>query len=255
MKKYNLPEERREEILKILKRDGKVTALSLSETLAVSEDTVRRDLKELENNNQLKRVHGGALPCSPIVAPFSKRRDINIKSKKKIANIAAQYIKNNQVVFVDSGTTALETVKSLPFDLKATIITTSLYVAFALEQHHNIEIILLGGKINHHDMSTNDNTTISAIKEIYADVCILGVCSIEINKGITTNNFNEIAIKKQMIENSTTIIVPVTSDKFNTIANFKISNSFDVDYIITDAKISTENKDLYKQNFVEIIEV
>ncbi len=255
MKKYSLPEERREEILKILKCDGKVTALSLSETLAVSEDTVRRDLKELEINNQLKRVHGGALPCSPIVAPFSERRDINIKSKKKIANITAQYIKNNQVVFVDSGTTALETVKSLPFDLKATIITTSLYVVFALEQHHNIEIILLGGRINHNDMSTNDHTTVSAIKEIYADVCILGVCSIEINKGITTNNFNEVAIKKQMVKNSTTKIIPVTSDKFNTVANFKISNSFDIDYIITDAKISTKDKDLYEQNFVEIIEV
>src|SRR5687768_2705783 len=103
-----LTSQRKQHILNILRRDGQVIAKAVSKELGLSEDTIRRDLRELAQEGLLQRVHGGALPSSPAVADFAARTDIQSESKVAIAQKAAQLIKDGQVVMLDGGTTCVQ---------------------------------------------------------------------------------------------------------------------------------------------------
>ena len=149
-----LTEQRKKAILDALARDGQVLAKALSETFGVSEDTVRRDLRELAADGRLQRVHGGALPASPAVATFAQRQDIESTEKQTIAKAAAAMISEGQVVIIDGGTTSAHLVRHLPATLSATVVTHSPSVAVALVNHPSIEVIVIGGRLFKHSIVT-----------------------------------------------------------------------------------------------------
>src|SRR5438876_11831407 len=142
-----LTAERRRSIMYTLQRDGKVLASELSKVLHVSEDTIRRDLRELATAGALQRVHGGALPRSPATPSFTERQQQAPGAKAAIAQAAIELIRQNQVIILDGGTTPLQVAQHLPLDLHATVITHSPPIALALAEHPVIEVILIGGKL------------------------------------------------------------------------------------------------------------
>ena len=102
-----LTQQRKSHILAVLRRDGQVVAKQLSAELALSEDTIRRDLRELAHDGLLQRVHGGALPASAAVADFSGRRQVAPEEKVTIGRAAAAMVQQGQLVFIDGGTSAV----------------------------------------------------------------------------------------------------------------------------------------------------
>src|SRR6202012_5069377 len=120
-----LTTQRKQKVLAILKREGQVVAKDVAEAMGVSEDTIRRDLRELAQEGRLQRVHGGALPASPAMADFAGRESITTSGKAAIGRAAAAMIRAGQVVILDGGTTAREIARHIPLDLKATIVTHS----------------------------------------------------------------------------------------------------------------------------------
>src|SRR5690349_23360893 len=120
-----LKEERQQQILERLHRDGKVLATELSQSFNTSEDTVRRDLRELGEAGLLLRVHGGALLRSPVAAPYAARQNQASEAKAAIAEAAAGLVRPGQVIILDGGTTTTQVARHLPRDLQATVITTS----------------------------------------------------------------------------------------------------------------------------------
>src|SRR5712692_11560980 len=124
-----LTAERRRSIIHTLQRDGKVLASELSRALQVSEDTIRRDLRELAAAGVLQRVHGGALPRSPATASFTERQQQAPGAKAAIAQAAVRLIRQDQVIIFDGGTTLLQVAQRLPTDFRATVITHSPHVA------------------------------------------------------------------------------------------------------------------------------
>src|SRR5690349_17653481 len=124
-----LTSQRKQHILNVLKRDGQIIAKNLSQELGLSEDTIRRDLREMAQEGLLQRVHGGALPASPAVANFEGREDILVDSKIAIGRTAAQLIKDGQVVMLDGGTTAVQVARHLHRNLQATVVTHSARIA------------------------------------------------------------------------------------------------------------------------------
>src|SRR5947209_7692522 len=170
-----LTAERRRSIMQTLQRDGKVLASELSKTLRVSEDTIRRDLRELAAAGLLQRVHGGALPRSPAAASFTARQQQASGAKAAIAQAAVKLIHQDQVIILDGGTTPLQVAERLPHDLRATVITHSPPIAQALAEHPTIEVIVIGGKLYKYSIVTVGAVAVEAFRGIRADLCFLGI--------------------------------------------------------------------------------
>jgi len=140
-----LTAERRRSIVQTLQREGRVEASELSKTFHVSEDTIRRDLRELAAAGELLRVHGGALPRSPVGVSFTVRQQQAPEAKATIAQAAIKLIRQDQVIILDGGTTPLQVAQHLPPGLRATVITHSPPVALALAEQPGVEVIMIGG--------------------------------------------------------------------------------------------------------------
>jgi DeoR/GlpR family transcriptional regulator of sugar metabolism len=136
---FMLTAERKQLILERLRRDGKVLASELSKEFETSEDTIRRDLRDLAAAGMLQRVHGGALLKPPIAASYAARQKQSPGAKVAIAKAAATLARNGQVIFLDGGTTTLQVVQYLSRDLRATIVTNSAPHAIALAAAEKLE--------------------------------------------------------------------------------------------------------------------
>lgn len=143
-----LPSLRRQKILLLLERDGKVMASELSQHFAVSEDTIRRDLAELDSAGLVQRVHGGALPRPKDSGKdYFTRLDETDEVKVRLAQLAAQHIEDGQIVLFDSGSTTLQVARALPSDIRITAVTASPLTAIALSEYKGVKVILAGGEL------------------------------------------------------------------------------------------------------------
>ena len=143
-----LAAERRDLLLARLRRDGKLVARDLAAELGLSDDSVRRDLRELAAAGLCQRVHGGALPASPAIGSHAKRSGIMPESKRRVAASAAALITPGITVILDGGTTGLAVAAALPPDVAATVITHSPVTAAALTDHPAADVIMLGGRLH-----------------------------------------------------------------------------------------------------------
>ncbi|MDV3096734.1 DeoR/GlpR family DNA-binding transcription regulator [Burkholderia cenocepacia] len=219
-----LTTQRKKAILDALARDGQVLAAELSVQFGVSEDTVRRDLRELAAEGLLQRVHGGALPASPAIAPFAQREALEAKEKRRIARRAAQMIAPGQVAIVDGGTTSALLVSQLPTDLRATIVTHSPSVAVALAAHPSIDVILIGGRLYKHSIVAVGAAAMEGIARIHADLYFMGVTGVHPVAGLSTGDFEEAAIKRALAERAAETVVLASQSKLRAASQFVIGD-------------------------------
>lgn len=219
-----LTTQRKKTILDALARDGQVLAAELSVQFGVSEDTVRRDLRELAAEGLLQRVHGGALPASPAVAPFAQREGLETTEKRRIARRAAQMIAPGQVAIVDGGTTSALLVSQLPADLRATIVTHSPSVAVALAAHPSIDVILIGGRLYKHSIVAVGAAAMEGIARIHADLYFMGVTGVHPVAGLSTGDFEEAAIKRALAERAAETVVLASQSKLRAASQFVIGD-------------------------------
>lgn len=246
-------EERLQIILDHVSKDNKVMLTELSEKLNVSEDTVRRDIKVLADQKLLTAVRGGAVAHSPIPHHYRAREKHDVASKKVIASKVLSFLKDGQVVLFDGGTSTLAVAQSLPDDLRITVVTNSFPVASALEDHPTVEVIFAGGRLYKSSFTTIGHETINAFRNIRADLCIFGICSIHPTIGITTRDYEEAELKKTMIEVSKEIIALSTLEKINTADPYYIGPVTELDTIITDVSPGDEQLSAYREAGINII--
>jgi DeoR/GlpR family transcriptional regulator of sugar metabolism len=244
--------ERQNLILEYVAKDKKVLLDQLSEILKVSEDTVRRDIKELSDQGLLRAVRGGAMHRSPIPMHYRDRQNVDVEHKKIIAAKALEFIKPNMVLLVDSGTSTLAAVANLPKDMQLTVVTNSFPVASVLEDHPKIEVLFIGGRLNKTSFSTTGYETIQTLRSIRADICFLGVCSIDLNYGVTGVDYEDSQIKKAMVETSKYIVALSTCDKLNTSESFYICAANLLNVIVTEADPKLVNLSDYSNAGIEI---
>ncbi|WP_269506515.1 DeoR/GlpR family DNA-binding transcription regulator [Burkholderia sp. IMCC1007] len=217
-----LTTQRKKVILDALARDGQVLAAELSAQFGVSEDTIRRDLRELAAEGLLQRVHGGALPASPAIAPFAQREALEPEEKRRIARRAAQMIAPGQVAIVDGGTTSALLVSQLPPELRATIVTHSPSVAVALAAHPSIDVILIGGRLYKHSIVSVGAAAMEGIARIHADLYFMGVTGVHPVAGLSTGDFEEAAIKRALAERAGETVVLASQSKLRAASQFVI---------------------------------
>ena len=219
-----LTSQRKQLILEALKRDGQVIAKALSVEFDVSEDTIRRDLRELAAEGQLQRVHGGALPASPAAVDFAGRERIESASKAAIGRAAAGMIARGQIVFIDGGTTAVQLARHLPRDLRATIVTHSPSIAVELAEHAELEVIMIGGRLFRHSMVNVGAAAIEALSHIRADLYFMGVTGVHPQAGLSTGDMEEAYVKRALAEHAAETVVLASAEKLNAASAYKIAD-------------------------------
>ena len=248
-----LTAERRQLILERLRQDGKVVSVELSARLGLSEDTIRRDLRELAAAGLLQRVHGGALPASPATRPFFDRQQQSTAAKLAIAR-AAGLVQDGQVIILDGGTTALLVAQNLPRDLRATLVTNSPPVAAALADYPSIEVIVVGGRLFKSSQVTVGAAAVEVIEHIRADLCLLGVCSVHPEVGLSIPDSEEAYIKRAMIESSAEVAALVSAEKLGTAAPFVIGPITALTHLVTEASLPDSLLAPYRAKGVTILQ-
>lgn len=209
-----VPYERRKEIIRLLEAKEIVTLEEFCELFpGVSESTIRRDLKSLENEGHVNILRGGAakLKGGYYDTPVESRSQLNVEEKERIAKIAAEMVKDGDVVYIDAGSTPLLMVKYL-MDKNITIVSTNTGIASAL-QNSDIECILVGGHLNVKTASVYGGMTDSFLRNLHFDKAFLGASGFSKNAGINTPDLSE-ARKKQIVrDNSRKTYVLADSSK------------------------------------------
>lgn len=239
MSLHMLKEERQRRILEILHQEGSVLATELSYTLHVSEDTIRRDLRDLFDAGSIQRVHGGALLRAP-VGQYAERQKQFVTAKAEIAQAAIQLVRDGQVIILDGGTTTLQVAQRLPHDLRATVITNSPPVIMALSEHPSIEVIMLGGRLYKESLVTVGVETVEALHTYQADICMLGICSLHLDVGISVPEREELFVKRAMIASSAEVVALASAEKLNTAAPYVVGPIKDLTHLVTESSVSDD---------------
>ncbi len=247
-----LKEERQERILDLLKKEQKVIANDLSLRFSVSEDTIRRDLKDLDKKGLIRRVHKGALRIGPPVTDFGKRQNIANKAKQNLAQKTLPYLKENTLIIIDGGTTNLHLVNALPKDFKGTIVTNSPPIAMTLAHHDNVEVIMLGGTLYKESMVNLGIDTVESLSNIRADTYVMGIYNIDDQIGMSVPTMAEALVKRKMASVSTEVIGMVTENKLGTVSHQIIGPANTLNYLITE-DISPKIEQLYSQQDISVI--
>lgn len=247
-----LKKERQAFILHNVNIHNRVLIGDLSEGSNVSEDTIRRDLQELADHGKLIKVHGGALSKS-FHSSFNSAKVYSIENKKLIAQKAVRLIEDGMFVLTSGGTTIIELAKALPQNLHATFITGSLPAALEYLHHPNIEIIMIGDKISKSSQITVGGEAISKIRQIKADICFVGTNALEVEHGLTDNDWEVVQVKKAMIESSAKVVSLAISEKINTTQRIKVCETKEIDVLITELDEHSPILLAYKKIGLEIL--
>jgi DeoR/GlpR family transcriptional regulator of sugar metabolism len=229
-----LTAERRQAILTRLERDGKVVASELVASLGVSEDTVRRDLRDLAEQGLLQRVHGGALPAAPTNQGFARRLELAHEEKVALADAALPLLAGARVIVLDGGTTPLELARRLPPAFDGTVVTNAPPVAAALAGHPCAEVVLVGGRLLKQEQVAVGAAAVEALRSVRADVCVLGICALHPDAGVTTVHHDEAHVNRAMVACAGEVIALATADKLRTASPWVVAQLADIDHLVTD---------------------
>jgi DeoR/GlpR family transcriptional regulator of sugar metabolism len=231
-----LVSERRELLLARLAQNGKLIARDLAQELCLSEDSIRRDLRDLAAAGLCHRVYGGAVPVSRALVDYRARATVEPDSKRRVAARAVQLISTGDRVILDGGTTTLALARALPSDLEATIITHSPTIAAALIEHPTVEILLLGGRIYKHSAVACGVMTAEAARTITAELFFLGVTGVHPEHGLTTGDAEEAAMKRTLASHAADTYVLASAEKIGAVSPYKVIDLDAATAILTDAQ-------------------
>ncbi|MBY0542926.1 MAG: DeoR/GlpR family DNA-binding transcription regulator [Sphingobacteriaceae bacterium] len=230
-----LKKERHDFVMRQINLHNRVLTSDLVQLLNVSEDTIRRDLQEMSDDNLLYKVHGGALSKSY----HSTFDDSTVYAKEAKINIAKKtmpLIKDGMVILTGGGTTIIELVKQLPENLQATFFTISPLVAVELSKYPRIEVILIGGLFSKNSQITYGGHVISQLSEINADLCLLGTSALHPKDGLTDTDWEINQLKKTMLNSAKKSAVLCISEKLNISLRLKVIELKNISYLITELK-------------------
>ena len=227
---------RKNEVLERVGRDGSVVAAEVALELNVSEDTVRRDLRDLAAEGKIQRVHGGAVRLSPAAADYTTRTNVAAGPKAEVARAAAAMIEPGQTIFLDGGTTASAICRALPTSLDITVVTHSPTVAIELVERPAVRVLLIGGTLYRHSIVTVGAIAAEHISSLNLDVFFMGVSGVHPAHGLTTGDAEEAAIKRSICRRATDTYVLASSEKLGSALPHRVVGFDQVTAAITDER-------------------
>lgn len=249
-----LQAERRNYIIELLNKDGKVIIEDLAKELNVSEMTIRRDLQYLEEHKLITRTHGGAVLHNLLTEeiPYTKKAEQNIEEKQRIGLYASSLVEEGDIIILDAGTTNMEIAKGIVGIKNLKVITNDLMIGAFLSRYDGIEVYCTGGIIQRDTGACLGTQAIEFLKNINADIAFVGASSIDIKRGITTPTMDKAQWKKEIINSAERAILVADSLKFGKVSFAKICPLNRFDLIITDTGISHGIREELEELDIEI---
>lgn len=237
-------EERKSHILKEINLHTRVSFETLSTKLCVSEDTVRRDINELEADSLLIKVKGGAM--TKAYHHSSSNQTYEGESKQIIAQKTLGLLHDGMVLLIGGGTTIREFIRLIPSDLNLTVFTVNVLSAVELLDKPNVKIIMIGGSISSYSQMCISGDVYSQLANIKVDLLILGTNALDIEGGFSDSDWETVQVKKAMIQSSEKTAILSISEKLDTALKMKIANLSEVDYVITEVDPSHQKLQSYQ---------
>lgn len=235
---------RQRAILDLVLKNSKINVNELSEKFKVSQVTIRQDLKLLEEEGMLKRVHGGAVPVSD--DDIMKRMSYKYEEKLKIAKEAASMVNDYETVIIESGSTNALLAKELTNKNGITIITNSTFICRYIRGMGNIKVVLIGGDYQHESEVLVGPLTRICLKHFHVDKVFVGIDGYSKETGFTCINLMRAEVVRAMAEQANKIIVVTDSSKFDKVGVARQFESREVDTVITDSGISKKHLETLK---------
>lgn len=241
---------RHREILNILNQNGSVSIKELKNLLFVSEATVRRDLVELEKAGALKRVFGGAQPVlnTNTQIPLFIRESLDSRAKDNICKQAAALIKEGNTVFLDGSSTVQYLVKYMATIKDIIVVTYSIKTAELMCQNH-IKTYCAGGLLIENSLVCTGSKTLEFAKEINTDICFISCKGVSNNGIFTDTSEEETAVRKAFMERSSTRVMLMTQNKFNSKYFHTLCEASEIDCLISDGEIPSELTERLRKNY------
>lgn len=235
-------EKRREQIMNLVHETGKVRVTELSEEYGVSEVSIRKDLEALESEGHLKRVHGGAIALNKLYVnmDLSERYKTNASAKKHLAELAANFIEDNDTVFMNAGTTLTYVLRAIKGKKNVSIVTNSIQNATEAASHSSFKVILLGGEVDTKYQFTFGSDAEKQLENYHATKCILSVDGVSAESGLTLYYSNEAPLARKMIDFASSVIVVADGSKIGRDVFARITDAKKTDILITN---KTEKRD------------
>ncbi len=249
-----LIEERRQHILTLIQKHGRVLVDELSNDLNLSKITIRKDLDYLQSKDLLIRTHGGALPAQAgaLSDPtIQEKGELHHEEKVKIAKAAAAMVSDGQCIILDSGTTTTEIAREILSLRQLTIITNALNIAADLARS-DFEIVMIGGTLRKNSLSVVGPLAEDVLKEMHADIVFLGVDGFDLEVGLTTPNVLEARVNRAMVKAAQTVVAVCDSSKFNRRSLSLIVGTAEIDYVITDGKLPADQVKAIRDAGIEV---
>ncbi|MEU5565189.1 DeoR/GlpR family DNA-binding transcription regulator [Micromonospora musae] len=239
--------ERRQRILAFAREQGSVDVQKLAADLAVSPETVRRDLHRLEQQGLVRRTHGGAYPVE--TARFETTLDTRttrlVTEKRRVATAAAQLLGDAESVFIDEGYTPRLIAEALPAERALTVVTASLDTAAILAASPATTVLLLGGRVRGRTRATVDHWAVDMLAGFVIDLAFVGANGISREHGLTTPDPAVAAVKAQVITVSRRVVFAGVHTKFGASSFCRFADVADLDAVVTDVGLPASEAHRY----------
>jgi DeoR/GlpR family transcriptional regulator of sugar metabolism len=215
--------ERQGIIRKRLADQGRVIAADLAQEFAISEDTIRRDLREMAAAGLCKRVYGGALPATTADDnTLLKRLSEKPERKDALARAAVTHFRPDITLFIDAGTTNLAIAQAIPAGLPLTVITNAPMIAATLLDQPAIDVVMIGGRLDRKSGAVLGARAMQDVANFRPDICVLGSCGLDVDNGVTASFYEEAEFKRFIALRSRQVMAAVTNEKLGVPAPFAV---------------------------------
>ena len=247
--------ERKQKILELLQRNGRVKVNELSSLFDISDVTIRMDRADLEARGRLSRIHGGAVSSYKAYynMDMQQRLSTNQEQKQAIACRIVEMIKDYDTIMLNAGTTTLTVLRMIPEKMNLSIVTNSVAIALEAGTNPNFNVVLLGGTVNSKYQFVYGDDAVAQLTRYHADKLILSVDGLTLANGLTTFYDKEAEIDRLMLSHSATRIIAADSSKLGRTAFAKICDINEVDYIVTNQDNSAREEIEQLQSVVQEI--
>lgn len=246
---------RRNQIKDIILEKKSITVSELSTKFSVTEETIRRDLKVLEEDHFLTRTYGGAFIQEGVQnnVDLKLRANTYTSSKKQIASMCVPLIHNGDSIFLDESTTSLHIAHALKL-MRLTIVTNSLMIVNDLKDYDNINLVLIGGFYSKKSESFTGQLTLDALDKYYLDKSFISCRTLSLNNGISDSTEFIASLRKKIISRSNKTYIVADYSKFDKTSFIHICNFNEIDGIITDKPLSQGWREMAKEKNITLLD-